>query len=185
MKKFTRLFVLLFVFASHSSIAQERSEDGVSLGEFPPDYLGRSDNGGRVLLSTSDGRIRVVSFWASWCAPCLMELPVLNAIQRQAGSDRIQVIAVNFTETAGQYSTARKAYKDFEILFVRDRSGRVAEKFGISGIPHMLIIDADSRVIFRHIGYKDAELEKIVAELNYLLVKDALGVEPERLTGRP
>ena len=103
----------------------------------------------------------------------------MNSIQRQAGSDRIQVIAINYKEPAAQYSKARKAYKEFEIIFVRDRRGSVAKKFGIAGIPHMLIIDADGRVVFRHIGYKDAELEKIVAELNYLLVRNALGVDPK------
>ncbi len=58
-----------------------RPAAAVDIGSVPPDYLGKTDNGNEVHVSDGVGRIMIVSFWATWCSPCMKELPVLNAIQ--------------------------------------------------------------------------------------------------------
>jgi thiol-disulfide isomerase/thioredoxin len=146
----------------------------VELGEVPPDYLGVSQTKQKIYLSESTGRIRIVTFWATWCSPCLKELPVLNAIQASAGAERVQVIAVNLKESPKQFRKALRAYKDFEIDFVHDRRGSAARRYGVKGIPHMLIVDVDGRVAYQHIGYSEDALPGIVAEINTLLVKNNL-----------
>lgn len=149
------------------------------IGAIPPDVLGKDEDGQEIRLSESKGRIRVVSFWASWCPPCLRELPMLNAVQEHAGVERIQVFAINLKESNRQYSRARRHFKDFEITFLRDRRGRVAEQYEVVGIPHMLIIDVDGRVVHKHSGYRVEDLPGIVDELNALLIKNNLGVTSE------
>ena len=146
----------------------------VEVGEIPPDYLGKSDSGKKILLSESAGRIRVVSFWATWCAPCLKELPVLNAIQRQGGSDRVQVIAVNLRESRKQFRKALRAFKDFEIEFVHDQRGTVSKRYDVEGIPHLLILDVDGRIAYQHVGYNEEALAGIVAEINTLLLTNEM-----------
>jgi len=142
----------------------------VDIGSVPPDYLGKSDSGNEIHLSDSTGRIRIVSFWATWCSPCLKELPVLNAIQKKGGAERIQVIAVNLRESRKQYRKALRAFDDYELEFVHDQRGTVAKRYGVKGIPHMLIIDVDGRVAHQHVGYNETALEGIVAEINALLI---------------
>ena len=149
----------------------------VEIGEIPPDYLGKSDSGHEIRLSESSGRIRIVTFWASWCAPCLKELPVLNAIQKKGGAERVQVIAINLKESRKRYRRAMKALKDYEIEFVHDRRGNAARKYGVEGIPHMLIIDIDGRIAHQHIGYKEEAIPVIVGEINQLLIDNNLAVE--------
>lgn len=144
----------------------------VEIGDIAPDYLGKSDSGKEIHLSESVGRIRIVSFWATWCSPCLKELPVLNAIQKNGGSERVQVIAVNLKESPKQFRKALRAFKDFEIEFVHDRRGAIAKRYDIEGIPHMLIIDIDGRTAYRHVGYNESALAGIVAEINTLLLKN-------------
>ncbi len=146
----------------------------VEIGEVPPDYLGRSNNGDEILVSDSAGRITIVSFWATWCPPCLKELPILNAIQNKVGVDRIKVIAVNLKEPKKQYRKAMRAYKEFNIEFVHDTRGTAARKYDVEGIPHMLIIDVDGRVAYQHIGYNEDALEGIVSDINALLIKNDL-----------
>ncbi len=146
------------------------------VGDIPPDELGNTDGGKDVRLSDSEGRIRIVTFWATWCPPCLKELPVLNAIQNQAGTSRVQVIAINLKESRRQYRKAREAFTDFNVTFVHDARGKVGERFGVKAIPYMLIIDVDGRVAYKHVGYDDSELENIVGEINTLLTRNNLGV---------
>lgn len=143
----------------------------VELGEIPPDYLGKSTTSEEIRLSDSAGRIRIVTFWATWCAPCLKELPVLNVIQRHGGKSRLKIIAVNLRESKKQYRKALRAYDDFVIDFVHDVRGTVAKRYGVKGIPHMLIVDANGRVAYQHTGYNEDALEDIVAEINALLVQ--------------
>lgn len=164
-----RVPLLLIWLASLSSATAS-----VEVGDIPPDYLGKSVGGKEILLSESAGRIRIISFWATWCAPCLKELPVLNAIQTTGGAERIKVIAINLEEPRKQFRNAMRAYKDFEIEFVHDRRGTVAKKFDVKGIPRMLIIDVDGRVAYQHEGYTESALEGIVAEINALLVQNEM-----------
>ncbi len=149
----------------------------VDVGGIPPDYLGKSEGGSEIHVSDSLGRITIVSFWATWCAPCLKELPMLNAIQRKGGAERIRVIAVNLKESKRQYRKALRVFDGYEIEFVHDRRGAVADRYGVEGIPNMLIIDVDGRVAYRHIGYSEAALEGIVSEINTLLIKNEMAEE--------
>jgi thiol-disulfide isomerase/thioredoxin len=166
----TRLIIVFLLFFSAPA-------SSVEVGDIPPDYLGKSDSGQEIRLSESAGRIRIVTFWASWCAPCLKELPVLNAIQKKGGADRIQVIAVNLKESPKRYRKAMKALQDYEIEFVHDRRGTAARKYDVEGIPHMLIIDVDGRIAYQHIGYKVEAIPVIVGEINQLLIDSNLAVQ--------
>ncbi len=146
----------------------------VEVGDIPPDYLGKSTNKTKIHLSESHGKIRIVTFWATWCAPCLKELPVLNALQKRGGAERIQVIAVNINDRQNDFRRALRKLENYEIDFVFDYKKSVAKKYGVEGIPHMFIIDVDGRVAFRHVGYKEEEIPTIVGEINSLLLKNGL-----------
>lgn len=148
--------------------------DNVLVGEPPPDYLGMSTEGDKVKLSDQVGRLQIISFWATWCAPCRKELPVLNAIQNQVGADRMRVVAVNLEEPKKQFRRAMRAYKEFSLTFVHDRKGVTARKYGVKGIPFMVILDVDGRVAYKHTGYNESALDGIVDEINSLLIKNQL-----------
>lgn len=148
--------------------------DNIVIGEAPPDYLGVSTDGDEIRLSEQTGRLQIVSFWATWCAPCLKELPVLNAIQNQTGTDRLRVIAVNLEEPRSRFRRAMRAYDEFGITFVHDKKGHTARKFGVKGIPFMVILDIDGTVAYKHTGYSESALSGFVDEINGLLVKNRL-----------
>jgi len=172
-KRFLVPYLVLPVLAvsllSTSSVA-----DNIVIGEAPPDYLGVSTDGDEIRLSADTGRLQIVSFWATWCPPCLKELPVLNAVQNQAGAARIRVIAINLEEPRSQFRRAMKAFADFEITFVHDKSGGIAKMYGVKGIPFMIILDVDGTVAFKHTGYNETALNGIVDEINGLLIKNRL-----------
>ncbi|MEM9690352.1 MAG: TlpA disulfide reductase family protein [Pseudomonadota bacterium] len=159
----------------------------ILVGEPPPDELGNSTEGQRILLSEGKGQLQIVSFWATWCPPCREELPILNAIQTQVGADRLRVIAINLEEPRRQFRRAMRAYKDFELTFVHDKRGTIARRYGVKGIPFMVILDVDGTVAYTHTGYNESELPGIVDEINGLLIKNKLYVDaaPDDAVGGP
>ena len=59
-----------------------------------PQKLGKTRGGEEVSLSDRYGRVQAVTFWASWCGPCMNELPLLEKLQRVMGPERLRVVAV-------------------------------------------------------------------------------------------
>ncbi|MDG1399720.1 MAG: TlpA disulfide reductase family protein [Candidatus Binatia bacterium] len=130
-------------------------------------YLGRDMDRNDVLLESMRDKFVVVSFWASYCPPCREELPLLSSIQRQVGSDELQVVAINFDE---DMRTLRKAYRSWkgwgDILLTRDSRGRAADELGVSYIPTTLVFDPRGNFIDASCGFTMDGFKKFVGRLN-------------------
>ena len=146
------------------------------VGDQPPDFLGRTDAGEDVRVSAQAGKVVVVSFWASWCAPCRKELPILENLQRAAGPGRIKVVAVNIDESLWDFKKIQKALKDATLTLVYDKGGAVAKSYGVKVIPNMTLIGRDGRVAHAHVGYGEETIDTLVDEINGLLSQPAESV---------
>jgi peroxiredoxin len=152
----------------------------LKVGDMVPDDLGRDASGNRVHLSDYRGKLVIVSFWASWCGPCRKELPVLATIQKKGTRDKIAIFAVNWQESADQFRQIRRAFKDIDLTLVSDASGRFGRQYGVSGIPHMVVIGRDGRIAAVHVGYGEGEIPILVDEINALWNKPP---DPECVEG--
>lgn len=142
---------------------------GPKVGDAPPlDELGKDASGNRIHLSDYRGKIVIISFWASWCGPCRKELPVLAAIQKSGTRDKIAVFAVNWRESWDRFLQIKRALKTDDLTLVSDESGRYGAKYGVDGIPHMVIIGRDGRIAAVHVGYGEGEIPELVDEINAL-----------------
>jgi thiol-disulfide isomerase/thioredoxin len=110
----------------------------------------------------------VVSFWATWCPYCLKELPILEGIQKTAGKERTQVIMVN-TESREVFRKSARIMKDLSLLLAHDSDKRASEAYGVAGIPHMVIIGRNGKILRVHRGYDENSLDAIVADINRAL----------------
>ena len=70
----------------------------LQVGERAPAELGRAKNGDLVRIADNPSQVHAVTFWASWCAPCQVELPMLEKLQRVVGHEKLRVIAVNIED---------------------------------------------------------------------------------------
>ena len=114
-----------------------------------PDLEGTSRD-----FSEWDGKHRLLNFWATWCAPCRREIPLLKAFQDQHGDAGFQVlgIAVDFPEQVTSY--AEQAEFNYPILVGQQDAMAVAESSGIEfiGMPFTMFVAADGEYIGAYIG---------------------------------
>ncbi|MFZ6820037.1 TlpA family protein disulfide reductase [Undibacterium sp. Ji22W] len=163
-----RLFsnsVLRPVFAAFALLLSAESFAANGVGEPAPNELGRTLDGKVITLSSFAGKVVVVSFWATWCKYCLKELPILENIQNLAGEERVQVIAVN-TEERDVFRRVSRTLKDLKMMLAYDPDETYAKSFGVKGIPHLVIIGRDGKIIQVYRGYGESSLDGIVADLN-------------------
>lgn len=130
-----------------------------------PDLTGTPRN-----LDEWRGRPLLVNFWATWCAPCRREIPLLKQAQAAHG-DNLQVIgvAVDYVEEVAAY--AETAAFNYPVLVGQEEAMAAAETSGIEflGLPFTMVISADGRLIKTHMGeLLETHLEEIVAVLEGL-----------------
>lgn len=140
------------------------------VGDLAPDGVGLSVEGQPLTLSAHAGKVVVLSFWATWCGPCRKELPILEGIQKVAGKDRVQVIAVN-VEDAATFRRVAKAFAALEMTLASDTREVAQRAYGVKGIPHLVIVDKAGRVVRVHRGYSEAGVDAVVADLNRVLAE--------------
>jgi thiol-disulfide isomerase/thioredoxin len=109
----------------------------------------RLDGHGALRLSSLRGTPVVVNFWASWCAPCKRETPLLVRFARTHPGIRVIGIAVN-DKPAASRSFAR-AHRVTYALGI-DRDGALGDRYGIPGLPSTILIDARGRIASTYPG---------------------------------
>jgi thiol-disulfide isomerase/thioredoxin len=142
------------------------------LGATPPDALGTSLEKDAITVGQFQGKVVVVTFWASWCGPCLRELPALDALKRVAG-DRVEIVAVNVKDDVRDYHAITRQLKGTGMIFTRDANGKIANAFEVDAYPNLFVIDQAGKVSRVHIGFSEDSIEEIIDDINGLLLKAA------------
>jgi thiol-disulfide isomerase/thioredoxin len=133
-------------------------------GDMAPDDLGMTLKGTPVHLKDYAGKAVVISFWASWCKYCLKELPILYNVQK-AAKGRLQVVAIN-TEDDEIFERLSRAMRTLEIGMSYDPDETARKAYGVNGIPHMVVIGRDGKIVEVFRGYGESSLTPIVAAIN-------------------
>lgn len=102
-------------------------------------------------LSSADlrGQVTVVNIFASWCVPCRAEHPMLMALQR---SGRAPVHGINYKDNEEGALNWLKRLGDPYVGVGADKDGRVAIDWGVYGIPETFVVNAEGRIVCKHIG---------------------------------
>ncbi|MGB4587686.1 MAG: TlpA disulfide reductase family protein [Clostridiaceae bacterium] len=133
---------------------------------FKPAFTIKNAAGENISLSDYKGQVIILNFWASWCPPCVEEMPELQDIHDSLGDGKV-LFAINLTD--GQRETREKADKflakngyDMNVLY--DTEGKAFMSFGIENIPHTFIIDKEGMVVYSISGETDkATIDALLA----------------------
>jgi peroxiredoxin len=138
--------------------------DGPVVGQKAPDFTFTAPGEGAKKLSDYRGKPVALHFWATWCGPCIRELPLVSQLTA-AESQRMAVLAVNCAETDREVSTFLTD-KRLDLNVVMDRDGRISRLYNIYAIPQTYLIDGEGFIRSVRVGaYSRAEMNRDVSAL--------------------
>ena len=183
-KKYVLLFLTIFIgailfFLEHFtetpiSIANIQTkkifnEKKSSVGYFAPNFKLRNIKGNYESLDSYRGEVVVLNFWATWCAPCRIEMPSFEKLYRRYRSEGVTVLAITLDKNS---ENKIKSFVDeyglsFPILL--DEKGEVERLYPSMTIPFTYIIDRQGRIVARVDGAKNWESSETFEAIEYLL----------------
>jgi thiol-disulfide isomerase/thioredoxin len=150
-----------------SAPAWSGAEKTVSVGNrAAPDFSRVALDQSKVTLSSLRGKVVLLNFWATWCAPCLTEIPRFIDWQQEYGGRGLQVVGVSMDD---EETRARAAYGKYRVNYpVVMGDEKLGELYGgVLGLPVIFLIDKEGEIRFRHQGRTN--LNVIEREMKELL----------------
>jgi thiol-disulfide isomerase/thioredoxin len=127
-----------------------------------PDWTLTDANGKTVKLSDLHGQVVLLDFWATWCNPCRMAMPILDQYTKtQKPKEGVRVFSINTWERGPQQKPRiffKKTGYAMELLFGNDD---LAKAYGVKGIPYLCAIDKNGKIRYEEFGYEPALKQKL------------------------
>jgi peroxiredoxin len=121
-------------------------------------------DGQTVRLADHKGRVVVIDFWASWCAPCKATFPALNTLAGELRDKGVDVFAVSEDEKRKDLDAFLAEHRpSIDVLW--DAKGNAASAFSVTMIPSMYVIDQSGMIRFSHPNYSADVLDAVKTEV--------------------
>ncbi|HFQ91930.1 MAG TPA: TlpA family protein disulfide reductase [Chromatiales bacterium] len=132
-----------------------------------PDFTLKSRGGENLKLSEFRGEVVMINFWASWCAPCRQEMPLLDQLYNRYSPMGFTILGINVEEDSAQ---AEKLLKEIPVSFpiLYDTGNTVTELYKVMAMPSTVMVDRDGNMRYLHLGYLpgyEVEYEAQIREL--------------------
>lgn len=127
------------------------------------------DLSGKVVrMDDLRGKVVLLNLWATWCPPCIEEMPTLEALSKKMTGRDFVLLAISEDEHSEDVAPwIEQRGLTFPVLL--DARGQVGADLGITGYPETFIVDRTGRIVHHHIGYRDWAEPGIVAALERLM----------------
>ena len=163
-KKIAKYLIFIFCFNIFSSIAQTNEDvplNNISINEIPKpisSIIFEDFSGNKINLIDYSGKLVIINFWATWCAPCKKEMPSLDKLYQSEDFKNLQIFAVNM-EQPNKLKTKKffnnLNIKKLSIFFDKDLN--FVKKFRLRGVPTTILINK-----------KGEEFARITGEVDFL-----------------
>ena len=122
----------------------------LNIGKAAPNFELENISGEMVSLKDLSGKIVLLDFWATWCTPCVVVMPILEDLQKEF-PENLVVLGINFQESK-EAILAFLEDKDLSVKSLMDPDALVAKTYQVDALPTQILIDQEGRLMARHIG---------------------------------
>jgi thiol-disulfide isomerase/thioredoxin len=140
----------------------------ISEGDRAPDWTLADIADQAHSLHDYHGKIVVLDFWATWCPPCLPVSPHMQALHEKYRDDGVLVIGIHYNDEGNPTAYIKEHGYDF--LNMVD-GFEVAQRYGVSKIPTIMIVSAEGTVVHRQTGFGEGDQRKLEAVIERLLAR--------------
>lgn len=152
---FLLIGVVAYMVSTNTSRTPREVVQPVVAGNLAPAFQLEDTNGNQVSLSDLRGKVVLVNFWATWCPPCIEEMPSMETLNKAMAGYDFVMLAIN-TEENGRNTVAdflKKTPYTFPVLY--DDKGVVQKRYGVFKFPESFIVGKDGIVAEKIIGPLD------------------------------
>ncbi|MBA31087.1 MAG: hypothetical protein CL748_00950 [Chloroflexi bacterium] len=166
--------LILIIIVTFGLIKDDKKSVGVNnnyaIGEIPKyfdgDLIMKSTIGEEVNLKNLNGKIVLIDFWSSWCAPCIAEAETLASTYNRWKDYDVEFIGVAIWDTQEDVDKFIKKY-DVNYPIVIDDNGQIAVDFGVAAIPEKILIDKNGKIVKKILGPSSSkDLNNIISEIS-------------------
>lgn len=162
-----RLLLVVLTLVLAGFIAFTLRDTSAQEGGPAPAFAITTDIGKQVTPTDFGGKVLVLNFWATWCSPCIQEIPSLDAFQKHFTGSGVVVVGVSIDKNAKKYRTfLDRVHVAFQTA--RDPESNISSEYGTFKIPETYIIK-DGRIVRKFIGEEDWTSEDITRYVQGLL----------------
>ena len=168
-QKIAKFFIFFFCFSIYSSISQANEAvplNNLVINEIPQPIspvIFKDYSGNELNLKNYHGKLIIVNFWATWCAPCKKEMPSLDRLYQNNNFQNLEIFAINVEETNIQ--KAKNFFVDLDIKKLEiffDFNLNFVKEFKLRGVPTTVLINKKGEEFARIIGEVDFQNKKFV-----------------------
>ena len=155
-------FIIFLLAIIISGCKRDNENTNVNIGSYAPKFALTDLSKKTINLDDYKGKKVILNFWATWCPPCVNEMPLLQEVYNNRKGEGIEVIGINYNE---DYERVKKFISEKGVVFtiLIDSDLKVSMDYGVIGLPVTFFIDREGRI-----------KEKFKGELNKKLIEDIL-----------
>jgi peroxiredoxin len=124
------------------------------VGDTAPAFSIATDQGHTITPTSFGGRVLVLNFWATWCAPCVEEVPSLSEFQKRMAGSGVVVVGVSVDKNPKLYSDFLRRFNP-TFQTARDPNESIANSYGTYKYPETYVIDRNGKVVQKVIGSRN------------------------------
>jgi cytochrome c biogenesis protein CcmG/thiol:disulfide interchange protein DsbE len=156
--------ILLLAFAA--TLMQSLNDHVAKEGESAPSFTLKTDGGRTISPADFGGKVLVLNFWATWCTPCVEEIPSLDNLQRRFAGQGLVVMGVSIDDDPEAYRAFLDRYK---VTFQTVRNHKINADYGTLQVPETYIIDRNGRIVKKIVGKENWNDESVMSYVQSLL----------------